>query len=321
MKLVQITQLSNDENLIHDCDLLICGCGYEDRCTSYTERNIDELQRITYKVVLIYSHPQIPKLQEHITVFSNLGFKEYTISEVEDVTLVLQKTFSEIANKKSLKIVVDYSSMDRQWYSRILLFFNKYNDQSVLNVRCCFTYSIPKLTDETFDKRFSINGLEALSGFSSISIPDRPTALIVGLGNDGRALSALRYFADIDYVHYFYTDSMYVPTLGEKYKKLLFRSSLEFVHEYNLNNMVSVFNMLCDIYKSLKDNYRLVIISCGPKPFTLMSLVFAQIYGIDVWYMKSNLGSHYVERQSVGENINYEIEYKISHNETTESNS
>lgn len=309
MKLVQITQFSTDEDLIYDCDLLICGCGYEDRCASFVKKNLDKIQRVSSKYVLSYSFPLIPKIDEHKTFFSCQGFKEYVIKEPHDVTLALSDIFTKVIAKKNFKIVVDYSSMDRQWYSRILLFLDKYRNDSIFNIICCFTYCIPSISINSDDKKFSITGLEALSGFSSISIPDRPTALIVGLGNDDKALYALRYFADIDYIHYFYTDKSYVPGLEEKYNKLLYRNSPDMVHEYSLNNMVSVFNTFCDIYKTIKDKYRIVIISCGPKPFTLMSLLFAQIYGVDVWYMKNNLGTHYVEKKSIGEYITYAIEY------------
>lgn len=308
MNLVQITQFSTDEELIKDCDLLICGCGYEKRCTSFAEKNIDKIQLVSAKYVLTYSFPRIPQIDEHKAFFLNLGFKEYVIEEAQDVILALNDIFTKMVDKKRLKMVVDYSSMDRQWYSRILLFLDKYRNDSLFNIVCYFTYTIPTISKEYVDKKFSITGLEALSGFSSISIPDRPTALIVGLGNDDKALYALRYFADIDYIHYFYTDKSYVPGLEEKYNKL-YRNSPEMVHEYSLNNMVSVFNTFCDIYKSIKEKYRIVIISCGPKPFTLMSLLFAQIYGIDVWYMKNNLGTHYVEKKSIGEYITYAIEY------------
>lgn len=309
MKLVQITQISNDENLIHNCDLLLCGCGYEERCLSFVSRNLDGIHNISSKIVLSYKSPQIPELDEHRKFFSKFGFKEYQIDKPQEVTQALKDIFKGLTKAKKVKIVIDYSSMDRQWYSRILLFFDKYRDSSLLNVVCYFTYSVPVIQNESFDKIFSVSGVEALQGFSSISIPDKPTALIVGLGNDIKALAALKYFADIDYIHYFYTDNTYVQSLDEKYKSLFLRCPLEMIHKYSLMNMVTVFNTLCDIYKSIKDNYRLVLISCGPKPFTLMSLLFAQIYGVDVWYMKSNLGNHYVEKKSLGENITYAIDY------------
>lgn len=72
MKLVQITQISNDENLIHNCDLLVCGCGYEERCLSFVSRNLDGIHNISSKVVLSYKSPQIPELDEHRQFFSKI---------------------------------------------------------------------------------------------------------------------------------------------------------------------------------------------------------------------------------------------------------
>lgn len=309
MKIVQISQIGNFKKVIEECDILICGCGYEERCIAFVKEHIDVLKKVQHKYAFSYTSPKVQKLEEHKNYFSHMNFYLHHIVKQEDIDASLEKIFEENSDKAQLKILVDYSSMERQWYSRILNFLSKYRNHTILNLFCCFTYCIPEFTSDSSDKKFAINGIEALPGFSSISIPDKPTALIVGLGTNEKALASLRYFADIDYIHYFYTNSSYVPNLKDKYHMLWNRYAPEQMHEYELKNMVPVFNSLCDIYNSLKDEYRLVIISCGPKPFTLMSLLFAQIYGIDVWYMKNNLSTHYIPKKSLGDYITFGIEY------------
>lgn len=309
MKIVQISQIENPTIFLKDCDILICGCGYEERCTSFVSNYIEYINRIPQKYVFTYTSPKVQELENHEKFFTSLNFVTYPITETECVFNVLEKVFSVTTYKEHLKIIIDYSSMERQWYSKILLFLNKFRHDTIVDIVCGFVYSIPEYVADSLDKKYNINGIEALPGFSSISIPDKPTALIVGLGTNEKALSSLRYFADIDYVHYFCTDSRFVPSLKDMYQMLWNRYSSDRMHEYDLKNMVSVFNTLCDIYNTIKEKYRLVVISCGPKPFTLMSLFFAQIYGIDVWYMKNNLSNHSVVKKSIGEYICLGVEY------------
>lgn len=309
MKIVQILQIGNPDQVIKESDILICGCGYEERCIALVNDKIDLIKNIQNKYVFSYTGPDVQQLEEHKLFFSNLDFKFYNISHQTDIDIALENILGENLEKNQLRILVDYSSMERQWYSKILNFLSRYRCGTLLNLFCSFIYCVPTFVSDSSDKNFSINGIDALPGFSSISIPDKPTALIVGLGTNEKALASLRYFADIDYIHYFYTNNSYVPSLKDKYHVLWNRYAPEQMHEYELKNMVPVFNTLCDIYNSLKEEYRLVIISCGPKPFTLMSLLFAQIYGIDVWYMKNNLSTYYVPKKSLGEYITFGIDY------------
>lgn len=313
MILSNIEQISSLEYILPDIDVMICGCGYEERSTYLVQKEAEAIGRIPNKQVLTYISPDNEILKKNTYIYYNNGFHIYKITGKEDLRQRIQ-FFSDFFNKidaeTNLNVLFDYSSLSREWYGAFILFLEIYKPQYGF-INCWFYYSSPKATSSQDDK-FSISDIRPLSGFSSFSFPDKPMTLVVGLGKEEKVLNGLQQFSDVDssYIHYFYTQKEQNIQPRSKYDFLFNNIEEKQKHEYSLENIIKLFNNLCDLYTSLQEKYRMTIISCGPKPFTLISLIFAHLYKVNVWKMHNNLSDHYITKEPSGEAVILHIEYR-----------
>lgn len=312
MKIIKILQSQSDENPLTGIDLLICGCGYEERSTALLQYYGDTVKNVAHRFALAYTDPQHEKLDDNRRVFCDFGFNLIDISGSE--TLFERITiFSDILNnvlgQNVVNLLLDYSSMSREWYGAFILLMEKINKEVSRTVNCLCYYTIPEYEGEKDDK-FSIADIKPLSGFSNLMLPFVPLSLVVGLGSEDRVLNGIKQFTDVDssYVHYYYTNNQHTADKPE-YKKLFNNANVLNKHEYSLSNMVPVFNSLCDLYQMTKDESRMTIVSCGPKPFTFLSLIFARIYSVDVWKLETNLSDHYVQKKPTKDSVRFFVEY------------
>lgn len=310
MKLNKIRQIYNEEYILSDCDLLICGCGYESRSVWMIEKYKDQIQSVGLKHVLSYDNPACNQIYENRQKYKDNGFEVHIINEKDDLQKFCAILRSELLNKgkEYLRIVVDYSSMERQWYANLLLFIKDMDVDGINRISCLFHYAVANYSSSS-DKDLAIENIHPIEGYSTIYLPDRPTALIAGLGGEPKILVGLKSYLNVDIVHYYYCNSHFEPPMDAVYKDEFVNTDPECLHEYDFNKIIAIFNSLFDLYMQLNEKYRLLFVSCGPKPFTLVSLIFSSIYHIDVWRLKTNIGDHLVERKPSGESVVIECMY------------
>lgn len=315
MKISKINQNVNGVISSYDpIDVVICCCGYEERSTSLLQYHGDTMVKVQHRYALSFSLPNDKRLQSNRKKFRDFGFTLIEITGTESLNdryKIYDSILEAIEPKDNLNILVDYSSMNREWYGGLLLYFEKLNADNFNNIVCYFYYCIPEYKGNV-DSKYSISAIKPLAGFCNISIPSMPMSLAIGLGSEEKVLYGLHQFADVDssYAHYYYTNNQHIFDEKDKYRQLLNSIDASQKHEYELSNLVPVFNSLCDIYQMIKRESRMTIISCGPKPFTLLSLVFARIYSIDVWKVYSNISDHYVEKIPSKERVVLKFEYQ-----------
>ena len=314
MRLSRISQSTSGKLCLEGVDVIISCCGYEERCTSLMDYYSQTLKEIKTKKVLVFNEPQCDTLHKNKKMFENFGFLLVDVSPKEQFISrlnVLEQLFVDIEFMERMTFLIDYSSMNREWYSSILLYLNHFSNDICKELECRFYYQIPKYTNMK-DENFAFSSIRPLNGFAWFSLPDKPLALIVGLGSEEKALNGIWQYADVDpdYVHYFYTNNEHFFNLSNKYKELFDRINETNKHEYQLDRLVPLFNSLCDLYILLSETNRVAIISCGPKPFTLMSLAFAKLYNVDVWKLETNVSDHPVVKESSGESILISFVYK-----------
>lgn len=295
-------------------DAVICCCGYEERCTSLLQYYGTTIQGIKNKHAFYFTSPGSQILDLHIKEFMDFGFELCAITGQEtakDRENAFIHLFNSLDTKEKVNILIDYSSMNREWYGALILLVEKWHPKICKDLVCYFYYCIPEYNGQK-DKRFSISEIKPLAGFSNISLPSMPMSLAIGLGSEEKVLLGLQQFTDVDpnYVHYYYTNNQHIFDESNKYGQLMRSIDSEHAHEYSLENMVPVFNSLCDLYRSTKDESRMTIISCGPKPFTLLSMFFARLYNVDVWKVYTNLNDHYVEKKPTKHCITIAMQYK-----------
>lgn len=314
MKLSRISQCAFESSCIAHLDLVISCCGYERRCSSLMDYHGKVLCAAASKKAILFNEPQCETLRENRQKFQDSGFLLFDVSPNEEYGKrmeVIDKLFADIEFSEAMTIVIDYTSMNREWYSSILLYLNKFQNASCKELECYFYYQVPKYPNQK-DEIFSFSGIHPLKGFSRFTLPEKPLALIVGLGAEEKALNGIWQYADVDpdYVHYYYMNDEHIINVSDNYKELFGTINDTNKHEFQLGRLLSLFNSLCDLYNLLSDTNRVVIISCGPKPFTLMSLVFAKIYNVDVWKLDTNVYDHPVTKESSGKEIVIGLKYK-----------
>lgn len=310
MKLNKIRQTYKEESILSDCDLLICGCGYESRSVWMIEKYKEQIQSVDLKHVLSYDNPDCTQIYDNRKKFIDNGFEVHIINRKEDLTHFCEILRSELTKigKDYLHIVIDYSSMERQWYANLLLFFKDLEIEGIKGLSCLYHYAVANYSSSS-DKDLAIENIHPIEGYSTIYLPDRPTALIAGLGGEPKILVGLKSYLNVDIVHYYYCNSHFEPPMDEVYKNEFENIGSECLHKYDFSKMIAIFNSLFDLYMQLNEKYRLLFVSCGPKPFTLVTLIFSSIYHIDVWRLKTNIGDHLVERKPSGESVVIECMY------------
>ena len=75
--------------------------------------------------------------------------------------------------------------------------------------------------------------------------------------------------------------------------------------------MVGAFSELWDVCKSLSEDYRVVVIPCGPKPFTLISFLLRYILrDIDVWKVSPLHDVRMEDNSPSGKVLQLEVKYE-----------
>ena len=172
-----------------------------------------------------------------------------------------------LLNMDKVNIYIDYSSMTRNWYSFLLFSFSNilYRDKVFVYLAYSHANYIPN------DNETALNRIVTpLYGFCDLGVPSKPTALIIGLGNEpDRAYGLKEYFDAVPYL--FYSDQSY----NENYSKEVEQQNSAIFQEVNANNIFGypihdlVFTnyILQNLCLTLVEKYRVVIAPCGPKPF------------------------------------------------------
>ena len=257
-------------------DLAIYACGYEVRSSSLLERDI----KIRKKIALTFKNTNGKQFKENLRKFKNYGFQieEVGVKSFEKIFNILNGCLTDF-NSDSLpvKILIDYSSMTRYWYATIINFFKyvcKYD------VDLYFIYNKALYKPTSFDD-VEIE-VEPMDFISRVSYPEKPIALIICLGDQLIQSAGLKEYYDAEQVYYFYADNENSERILEINKSIIEndRNLIPFVFD----DLSSTRYLLDKLVEKLKMNYRVVIAPCGPKPFSLVSLIIASFsYDVDVW--------------------------------------
>lgn len=287
MKLAKTLDCNIEEVTSQAFDLVIAASGYEERATFLFENyNVKKDRGI---VLSFDTYLESYRRKSNDLFFKSQGFTEVRLSSDSFIELKehLLRFIGSVS--KSLRILVDYSSMSRVWYAYILSFFK--NIQYDFDVSIFFIYSNSKYIPPPKIAAYK-SYITPLEGFYSILPPIKPTALIIGLGYiERQAFGLAEYFEAEPFVFIgkngpqdeYYKDVMACNSL------LLEKISKSNVFFYSLENFTYSEALLNHLCKDLQVGFRVVIAPCGPKPFTLLSLITSlKIPGLDVWRISAS---------------------------------
>lgn len=293
-------------------DLFICSSGYESRATYLTEKyNISSTTKVAFS------------FDDRIDQFNRSRndhlFKEKGIQLItsngdsgKDILNFLEKF--DFSIKSKFNILIDYSSMTRVWYASILKFF-KLLDVKEKEITLYFSYS-PAMFNIPPDAIIPNINVGPITGYSNLSISNKPTSLIIGLGYEiDRAYGLTEYLDAETYLFYTSTNNNNLfSSLVEKNNEELIKSvSPENIFTYNLDDIEYTFFVLSNLCERLSKTKRIVLAPCGPKPFTVLCLLVSNILpNIDVWRISAGKKSIPIDRIPNGEIILFKMQLDVN---------
>lgn len=303
MKIKSIRQVEIDSLDGGYFDVVIVSSGYESRSVELMTRiqvNSENKFCLSFK-----NFDKNLKRKANDKFFRDGGFRSLTLSG-DNHTMILE-WFKKILDKQTgpeLKILVDYSCMTRVWYASILNLLRYYQHNNIAELKMYFSYSIAKFSPAPKNSHSNIH-VGPITGFNSITAPNLPTALVIGLGYiPQRAYGLKEYLDAVPFL--FYTDStdnnQFAAEVKKNNEQLIKQVSDENIYTYSIKQIERTYYLLVDVCKDLKDRYRVILAPCGPKPFTLACLLASFILDeLDVWRISAGEQEKPTDKVATGE--------------------
>lgn len=285
-------------------DFLIVVSGYESRAITQAERFA--CQSINRIALGFSSEKEDSVRKQNDYELTKLGFIIPIIDGEEPINSELNRIIKEIEkytlNKTHTNVFIDYSSMTRNWYSFLL--YGLINIKNKRDISIYLGYSHAEFVP--YDGHHTLNRIVTpLFGYCDLSVPSKPTALIIGLGNEPNRIYGLKqYFDAVQYI--FYSDKSY----NEKYSKEIEDLNCEILKETSPNNifkfpihdLIYTNYILRSLCLTLLKDFRVVIAPCGPKPFALLAMINALSIddSIEVWRISPGHKIGKVDRKPTG---------------------
>ncbi len=279
----QIKQINQNEIADINYDLFFISSGYEERATFLIDScNI----RSERKEALSFEN--YSDIKQRIVNDKKVIAKGFNIAKSagdNDITINKILRSLDFESKSEFNILVDYSSMTRVWYSAILNHFRWLETEKEVKVNIYFSYSLA-IFNPPPDLEVPNKHIGPIKGFYTISLPLKPTALIIGLGYERIRAYGLTEFLDAE-TKVFRTDSThekFTLEVENKNEELLRMISDDNIFSYSLEKIEHLHFVLNSLCAKLIEKYRIVIAPCGPKPFTLISLLNSILLrDLDIW--------------------------------------
>lgn len=274
--------------------LLIGASGYEARASYFFESRLGAKKSNLFKNKFVFTFDTETNNKSRIEndrVFAELGFKEILSSceSTSELDAVFNKYLSDSSGSAECCVVLDYSSMPRIWYGRVVSLIAKANISDV-KVYFCYTPSKfvppPDIRDQKYNRV-----VKPIRNYYALEFAEKPTALVIGLGYEANRALGLREHLDATKMYLFYTDKQssdkyYDAVKGgnEHLIKSLKASNPQNIFEYSRSSLTDAFRLLSNLGRELLSDYEVVIAPCGPKFFTLVAFLAAiDVKGLSVW--------------------------------------
>ena len=284
-------------------DLLLAASGYEYRSACVAERL--RKSKHTRRVALGFNDRKTRgSRRRNDRIFKELGFA-LVLADGDDPSvprMVLLETLSGITNPK---IVVDYTVMTTVWYASLISALGSFEEEAS-KAEVYFIYQ-PSLFSPPKPPRPNAH-IGPIAEFCSLTLPDKPTALVMGLGYIPLRSAGLIDYVEPKEIYAFIadpgTDERFVREVEKNNKETLARIGKDNVVRYPLDDLRLLEVRLNTLVSALQRDYRVIIAPLGPKPFSLISLLLAQkLRTVDVWRVSSGAKGNVYRRKDVGEPI------------------
>ncbi len=280
---------SSIEELNTRAGAFVAACGYEHRSSAISKILVGPRK----KVALCFKEwPDALSRKQNEEQLSSLGFEltnvggndSYRVQEIVGKLLIP-------AESERGAIAFDISAMTRAWHGAIVREIRTTSRAAELET--FFAYVPAKFTRPI--RRYVPNEFVApVDGFASLSTPDLPVAAVIGLGYERERALGLKQLLDPE------RTVLMVPHIGEHDRfypevlrgnaGLLKRTPQDWIFDYSLAEPSATFATLASIVSGLRESYRVVLASLGPKLFGMLCfLLAARFKDVSVWRVSSGI--------------------------------
>jgi hypothetical protein len=289
MELIQAHQVPFEELLHESVDILIAACGYESRSCHLIQLSNFNANK---KIALLFKEEQNDETRkQNEAIFNAQGFKcyEFASSATNEIQSLLE-TLCESKKSENIKLVLDYSSMTKTWFGTIINYFS-FNELDYNNLIVYFCYTPEFFIPPAASKNKLSKPEPIFSNQPSVN-KNKPLALLIGLGDDESKVKFLCDFFKPDDVFLFMPnpsfDEKYTQMVRNNHKNILSHVKSNHLLSYPAANIEEIDSQITSICLNLRLNYRTILISLGPKTFSLASfLLNARYPDIEIWNMSS----------------------------------
>lgn len=312
MDIVSLKQPEFHSIINEDIDLVICASGYETR-SGHLARRLKGCNKAQLLCFAFDENRDNCARENNDKKYKSLGYEEKIIlghssKVVEDIF----ESFLNSYESKRCKIIVDVSSMTRAWYGAIVRVLK--NNMTMDNVTVYFTY-VPAAYYRPTPPYPPNEIVSPVRGFSGLCLPDKPVALIIGLGRDyGRAVG-IKEELDPDLVLTFSdkpsTNMQFVKDVYTANFDLLDKTPSENQFYYPLTDSTLLYQLLDSVCVGIQRNYRVVLVSIGPKLFGLCCFLIATKYPqVSVWRISAGTKGEIIDVKPSKSVVTMEVEWR-----------
>lgn len=284
-------------------DFVLTASGYESRATHVAQQlaPMNEGRRVAVGFV---DRPILSR-SSNDAFFSQNGF-ELVLSSGSDGSAVRHEILRAVYECRSsvMHILVDFTSMTRVWYGTVLSALREYAENSPARVIITFAYS-PSQYAEPQDPGPNLH-MGPVSGFSTLSLPNRKTALILGLGYEPERALGLTEYVEAAEVYAFVAS----PALDERFLNAVLANNDQLIKDlgpehvltHPFGDLQATAARLASLVRGLSAlDYRVILAPLGPKPFALICFLLATRYPeLDVWRVSQGESEPPYDRAPLG---------------------
>jgi hypothetical protein len=312
MELLSSQQISSDELNRINFDLFLIVSGYEKRVAYLLEEyNISANRKIALAFI---EKPGELNRKENEKIIMDHGFEIIPVSGENWIQLdsVFQKICLHSDNNKVAKILIDYSSMTKVWYSMIISTMVKLS-LSCPHIEVYFSYT-PAAFKEPGKQRPANIAHSLYSDNKKSKDPSKPVALIIGLGLDNLRAETLIKSIKPSIIYLLYPDPgnhpSYVKKLFKNNQNLIESIEIRNLFNYPLKDLEKTDEILTNLCLDLRQKFNIIIAPVGPKVFSLISLLLATRYpDLDVWRVSRGRHESAIDRIPDGDPLIYKVDF------------
>lgn len=269
-------------------DLVVAASGYETRARYVAEVLESNKCQLGHRIVLtFYEHDKDCARPENDRTFARLHYRPVICrgASAEEAEQAFLEGLGHVKRDGPIAVLVDVSSMTRAWYGGIVRTLLQKVGLPELTVHFAYTPALFVPPSESYPPNRVV---APVSGFVGNTLPDKPTALIIGLGYDRDRALGLRDYLDPQHTILFSanpaTDPRFIQCVKDVNAELIDELS-DIQHlTYPVGDPVSIFKMIESVSNGLRHDWRVVLCSLGPKTFGLCCFLVASLNrDLSIW--------------------------------------